>query len=102
MAGCPICGTDGAACLGHGGSQVVRPIDLAITTKEERTVGDLKRYKDAAGHVFSLTAARADMLGGYTLLEESKPAEKAQSPAANKAVIPKANKAVRLPEQKAR
>jgi hypothetical protein len=44
---------------------VISSASIRDTAKEARTVSDLKHYKDAAGHVFSMTEADAKMLG-YT------------------------------------
>lgn len=57
---------------------VIGSASLRDTTQEVRTVADLKHYRDAAGHVFSMTEAHATKLG-YTLVEGQE--QPAQAPA---------------------
>lgn len=42
---------------------LIRPIDITPAKPEVREVGDLTRYRDDKGHVFSLTAEKAAELG---------------------------------------
>jgi hypothetical protein len=68
-------------------------VDRLIEVKD---LGPLARYRDVKGHVFSMSAERAKLLG-LTPVEPAAPEadateSKARAPASNKAVRPASNK----------